>query len=431
MTVRPGVLGAGAPSAGGVQGLSSGDEEDVVESGERHNLVGVDVGSSARRPTLPAESGTSGPEKVANQGARLSMARLQHRCLAWGGGSVLCLLVVLDLVARMRSGSVIVQAPCQLAPALGTSTHEASAQGVVAPPEGTSTSAEPPEAKPEVSNSSQPHQPTPVQPPAGCAGGALLERCGVQTRNISIREAKGFMYQDACDPRRSNVDDAVRMSDAPLVRQVLANHAVGCSMTCMVQKRIILQNLWLALESGVPGDVVELGCHAGSTSILLQQLLLLYKERHPNSPKRQLHVYDSFEGLPAQVVEDENTKYYKKGELSVGIQGILAAFRKEGLPPPNINKGFFGNIPDDKYPEKIAFAFFDGDLYQTITDSFHKVFHKMSLGARALVHDFNWSHLPGAKHAVDDFLADKQEKAEDCKVGVGLVVKGSFPAKVP
>lgn len=92
MTVRPRVLGAGAPSAGGVQGLSSGDEEeDVVESGERHNLVGVDVGSSACQPTLPVESRTPGPEKDCWLPAR-GLALRWRACSAdaWRGAVDLC-----------------------------------------------------------------------------------------------------------------------------------------------------------------------------------------------------------------------------------------------------------------------------------------------------------------------------------------------------
>jgi O-methyltransferase len=45
---------------------------------------------------------------------------------------------------------------------------------------------------------------------------------------------------------------------------------------------------------GVPGDVVELGCYQGHTSVLLQDILV-----EEGAVERQLHLYDSFEGLPS------------------------------------------------------------------------------------------------------------------------------------
>jgi O-methyltransferase len=77
---------------------------------------------------------------------------------------------------------------------------------------------------------------------------------------------------------------------------------------------------------------------------------------------------------------------------------------------PEINIGWFKAIDDDKYPEKICFAFFDGDFYTSILDSFEKVYHKMVPGGIILIHDYEWEHLPGVKVACDEFLKDKPEE---------------------
>ncbi len=57
-----------------------------------------------------------------------------------------------------------------------------------------------------------------------------------------------------------------------------------------------LVNLYWALSQvlvfEVEGDIVELGCHAGGTSVFLQMIIDHF------DPLRQLHVYDSFQGLP-------------------------------------------------------------------------------------------------------------------------------------
>ena len=74
--------------------------------------------------------------------------------------------------------------------------------------------------------------------------------------------------------------------------------------------------------------------------------------------------------------------------------------------------GFFKDIPDEKYPDKIAFAFFDGDLYTSIIDSFNKTFHKISKNGIIIVDDvggipLDKHELPGAEIAIKDFLKDK------------------------
>ena len=62
---------------------------------------------------------------------------------------------------------------------------------------------------------------------------------------------------------------------------------------------VLLNNLCDVLESGLDGDIVELGCFMGHTSILISQVLDFYKS------KKKFFVYDSFEGLPERKSEDD------------------------------------------------------------------------------------------------------------------------------
>ena len=55
--------------------------------------------------------------------------------------------------------------------------------------------------------------------------------------------------------------------------------------------------------------------------------------------------------------------------------------------------------------EKIAFAFLDGDLYESICDSLKLVEGKLSDGAVVIVHDYQNEALPGVAKAVDEWLA--------------------------
>jgi O-methyltransferase len=176
----------------------------------------------------------------------------------------------------------------------------------------------------------------------------------------------------------------------------------------------ILENLASVMD--VEGDVVELGCNVGMTSSYMQRLLVGSKL------EKKLHVYDSFEGLPSKTTEDGATPC-DKGASAVSVEMFKKTFKDAGVPLPVINKGFFGEIPDDEYPDKICFAFLDGDFYGSIMDSFKKIYHKVQPGGIILIHDYKWSNFPGVKMACNHFLKDKPEKDEQEIFGIGIVRK--------
>lgn len=176
------------------------------------------------------------------------------------------------------------------------------------------------------------------------------------------------------------------------------------------ETEIILNLAEKALK--VEGDFVELGCYKGDTSILLQKLLL------KNGFDHRLFLYDSFEGLPERTREDASVAGdgFKKGELLVTKKEVVLKFKKAGLPVPKIKKAFFEDLdsgsrlpngsinpahPGD-LPEKIAFAFLDGDLYSSIKTSLDLVLPRLSKDAILLVHDYNNPSLPGVARAVDE-----------------------------
>lgn len=174
----------------------------------------------------------------------------------------------------------------------------------------------------------------------------------------------------------------------------------------------------------VPGDFVELGCYKGDTSLLLAEIIRDYNREHVvenpvekdvkkmgkngGEPKK-LWVYDSFEGLPEKTQEDESVLGFdfKSGELFVTKREVKERFLRAGLTVPVIKKGWFSELSLDDLPEKIAFAFLDGDYYNSILDSLNLVANRMVKGGVIVVHDYNNSALPGVKKAVDEWLQNK------------------------
>jgi O-methyltransferase len=184
----------------------------------------------------------------------------------------------------------------------------------------------------------------------------------------------------------------------------------------------ILRNLRIVLEANIEGDIVELGCHAGSSSLFIRRML----DYHGSD--KAFHVYDSWQGLPLRKDERDGSECSKQGACKTARENFERSFAKWDLTLPQIHDGWFAEIPDEEYPAKICFAFFDGDLYQSIIDSFNKVYCKLSPHARLLIDDYEHPEFIGCQRACQDFLKDKSETVEILKddsgrASLGLIIK--------
>ena len=165
--------------------------------------------------------------------------------------------------------------------------------------------------------------------------------------------------------------------------------------------------LQMARESlDVPGDFVEMGCYKGDTSLLLAELLV---ENQVEKSVKKLWIYDSFEGLPEKSVSDESVigENFIQGALAVTKREVKERFLHANLPVPVIKKAWFSELTSDDLPERIAFAFLDGDFYESIRDSLKLVVPKMSEGGVLIVHDYTNPALPGVKRAVDEWKSGR------------------------
>lgn len=165
----------------------------------------------------------------------------------------------------------------------------------------------------------------------------------------------------------------------------------------------VLGRLEKVLRSDVQGDIVEFGCYIGTTSLFMRRLLDVY------GSDKVLHVYDSFEGLPPKTAQDASAAGidFKAGELQAGKRQLLEQFHRARLQPPIIHKGWFNDIRAEDVPSKVAFAFLDGDFYESIIDSLRLVYPRMAQGGIITIDDYKREALPGVERAVRDFFQDK------------------------
>ena len=165
--------------------------------------------------------------------------------------------------------------------------------------------------------------------------------------------------------------------------------------------RTLLLLLEEQLQKGVVGSVVELGCYVGTTSLFIRRLLDAY------NADVEFHVYDSFAGLPPKVAQDESPLgvQFVEGELCATKRQFYDNFKKAGLLVPTVHKAWFRDLTVDDIPERVMFAFLDGDYYRSIRDSLRVIKPRLTKDAIIVVDDYANEALPGTACAVDEWLA--------------------------
>ena len=203
--------------------------------------------------------------------------------------------------------------------------------------------------------------------------------------------------------------------------QLLAKHPIISDQVDAKELGILLRKLETVLRSGATGNVVEFGCYVGTTSLFIRRLLDAYDFTG------EFHVYDSFAGLPEKTQADASTagEQFKAGELLAPRKTFIQNFKKAGLKLPIIHKGWFADFSPDDVPEDICFAFFDGDFYESIVDSFRVCDGKFQKTATIIVDDYANEALPGAARAVNKWL--KNHRQFTIRAEASLAIISSCP----
>jgi O-methyltransferase len=205
---------------------------------------------------------------------------------------------------------------------------------------------------------------------------------------------------------------------APLTPDhLLAKYPLVSDQVTKDQVRVILAELGKVLPN-CDGAIVEFGCYVGTTSLFIRRLLDIHKGG------REFHVYDSFQGLPPKTAQDQSRAgdQFQAGELAVSKKQFLQQFQKAGLQPPVIHKGWFGELAATDVPDKIAFAFLDGDFYESIRDSLRLVLPRLQPGGTIIIDDYAREALPGAAKAVRELLPNTPVRTQH---NLGIISLGT------
>ena len=171
-----------------------------------------------------------------------------------------------------------------------------------------------------------------------------------------------------------------------------------------LEHQIIIEEL--QKTSSVSGDIVELGCYQGDTSILIAKFLARAEKEHAMLSPKRLYLYDSFAGLPPKTQADQSSigANFVEGSLKASKSALVTRFKRANLPLPKIKKAWFSDLTDADLPAAISLAFLDGDYYNSIKTSLALVVPRLSSDGVIIIHDYHNEALPGVAQATDEFL---------------------------
>ncbi len=178
----------------------------------------------------------------------------------------------------------------------------------------------------------------------------------------------------------------------------------------MIPKEFFMLNIQLCNHFGsLQGDYVECGVWRGGMSAAIAEQL---------GPQRQIHLFDSFEGLPsakeidgkAAIAWQKDTKspqYYDncKAEESYVIQAMSLATHTNF----QLHRGWFDKTTPLFENRPIAILRLDGDWYDSIMVCLEHLFPKVIEGGIVVLDDYHtWD---GCAKAVHDYLSKNKSSS--------------------
>ncbi len=153
-------------------------------------------------------------------------------------------------------------------------------------------------------------------------------------------------------------------------------------------------------REGIPGAAAELGVFRGDFAALINAAF----------PDRDIHLFDTFEGFPAEDVAIEKARGFsraKEGDFSQTAESLV----RNRLPFPEravFHKGYFPATFEDCREKRFAFVSVDADLYAPTAAALPLFWERLSPGGVLLIHDVNSTQFSGAGKAVEEFCREKR-----------------------
>ena len=153
-----------------------------------------------------------------------------------------------------------------------------------------------------------------------------------------------------------------------------------------------LARLCVSIEEGsVPGYIVEVGVFRGGSAKFLAQ----------TNAGREVHVFDTFEGIPTEPWELDG---HKRGDFASDFEDVKAYL--SDCPNVTIHRGVFP-ITWPKGLSPIALAHVDVDMEAVAREAIVLLWPLLSPGGFLVFDDYGADSCRGVKRAVDEMFGER------------------------
>ncbi|MFE6027609.1 TylF/MycF/NovP-related O-methyltransferase [Streptomyces niveus] len=171
------------------------------------------------------------------------------------------------------------------------------------------------------------------------------------------------------------------------------------------------------VRHNIPGDIVECGVWRGGSMQACAKALLALGESD-----RDLHLFDTFEGMPPPTAEDLR-RDGKSAEDLLAAQGkdrpiwaiasledVQAGFEQVPYPGERVHyvQGMVEDTVPQQAPERISILRLDTDWYASTKHELEFLYPRLVSGGVLLIDDYGY--WQGSRQAVDEFLEKTGER---------------------
>ncbi|HKQ46829.1 MAG TPA: TylF/MycF/NovP-related O-methyltransferase [Phycisphaerae bacterium] len=186
--------------------------------------------------------------------------------------------------------------------------------------------------------------------------------------------------------------------------------------TCVKEDRCYSLYRFCQHCARLPGDLAECGVFRGGTALLLASTL-----RESGETDKQIHLFDTFEGMPKSA--DGDASSHRQGDFgNTSLDHVKSLLRD--YPNITFNPGFIPHTLGVVKDRRFAMVHIDLDLYQSTRDAFEFFYSRVVPGGIMVCDDYGApAYIRAAKLAVDEFFADKPENPISLRNGQCFVIK--------
>jgi O-methyltransferase len=181
----------------------------------------------------------------------------------------------------------------------------------------------------------------------------------------------------------------------------------------------LIQAVRYVTRHRIPGDVVECGVWRGGSMQAAARTLLAV-----NDTSRDLHLFDTFEGMPAPSERDVRRSDERTAEellaeeerarslvwAVASLEDVRQGFAQIPYPSERIHfvKGRVEDTIPEHAPDRISILRLDTDWYESTRHELEHLYPRLSPGGVLLLDDYGY--WEGAREAVDEFLEETGER---------------------